>query len=69
MTEKSDNKGKMALKDEDEMMPLYQAGWGSRERGWRRCLASTFRLRDLDLISFAILGNHTACARQSKVQV
>lgn len=69
MAEKSDNKGKMALKDEDEMMPLFQAGRGSQERGWRRCLASTFRLRDLDLISFAILGNHMACARQSKFQV
>lgn len=66
MAEKSDNKAKMAQKDEDGMMVSHQTGWGPRERAWQKCLALSFRLRDLDLISFGILGNNTTCAHQTE---
>lgn len=66
MAEKSDNKAKTAQKDEDGMMVQYQTGWAPPERARQRCLAFSVRLRDLDLISFGILGNNRTCAHQTE---
>lgn len=67
MAEKSNNKAKMAQKEEDGTMVLHQTGWGPQEGAWRRrCLPLSFRLRDLDLISLGILGNNRTCAHQTE---